>query len=330
MGDPDLRIHGINSVEDAQPGEITFVSGPQYYKKAMSTHASAILSEKIIKGLQKTFLLVENPRYALAEVLYLFHPTRHRFPKVDPRAMIGKHVLLGQGVSLGPYVVIEDHVKIGNQVRIDPGVFIGEGSEIGDQSILYANVTLYERTQIGRRVIIHSGTVIGADGFGFTTYEERHVKIPQVGTVTIEDDVELGANVTVDRATMGQTIIGCGTKIDNHVHIGHNVKIGPHTIMVAQGGVAGSAKIGHHVTLGGQVGVVDRVQIGDYAVIGTRSIVTRDIGPKARVSGFPPLPHKTWLLAQASLQYLPALRDEVRALRKKINLLEKTLTELKA
>ena len=325
VGDPTLVIHGINSVEDAQCGEITFISSPLYSKKATATNASAIVSKSIIKGVQKTFLLVENPRYALAQILCLFQPPRHAPPAIDRRAALGQHLTLGQEVTIGAYAIIQDYVKIGNHVMIDPGVYIGEGSEIGDLSHLYPNVTVCERVQIGKRVIIHSGTVIGADGFGFTSYQGRHVKIPQVGTVTIEDDVELGANVTVDRATLGQTIIGQGTKIANQVHIGHNVKIGPHTLIVAQTGIAGSVKIGHHVTLAGQVGILDHAEVGDYAVVGTRSIVTNDIRPNERVSGFPALPHKKWLAAQVSISYLPALRDTVRALDKKIKEMDKKL-----
>ncbi len=329
IGNPKLRIHGINTIDEATEGEMTFVSHLSYYKKALLTRASVILSEKTIPNLKKTLLLVKNPKWAMAQVLRFFHPSQHPACGIDPRAVIGLNVTFGRGVSIGPHVVIEEGVKIGNDVHLAPGVFVGQHSEIGDQSVLHANVTVYERTQIGKRVIIHSGSVIGADGFGFVAHESRQMKVPQVGAVIIEDDVELGANVTIDRATIGVTRIGAGTKFDNQVHVGHNVEIGAHTLVVAQVGISGSAKIGHHVTLAGQVGVVDHVEIGDHAIVGARSVVTKDISAHARVTGFPPLPHKEWLIAQASFQHLPALRAEVKTLNKKIVALEQQLAELK-
>jgi UDP-3-O-[3-hydroxymyristoyl] glucosamine N-acyltransferase len=329
IGNPKLRIHGINTIDEATEGEMTFISNPSYYKKALTTHASAILSEKAIPNLKKTLLLVKNPKWAMAQVLRFFHPSRHPVCGIDPRAVIGMNVTFGKGVSISPNVVIEEGVKIGNDVHLAPGVFVGQGSEIGDQSVLHPNVTVYDRIQIGRRVIIHSGSVVGADGFGFVSHESRQMKVPQVGTVIIEDDVELGANVTIDRATIGVTRIGTGTKFDNQVHVGHNVEIGPHSLIVAQVGIAGSVKLGHHVILAGQAGVIDHVEIGDHAVVGVRSLVTKDIRAQARVTGFPAVPHKEWLIAQSSFQHLPALRKEVKTLNKKIVSLEKQLAELK-
>jgi len=327
VGDSNLRISGINTIDDAQYGELAFVTSPQFYKKAAKTLASAILAEEVIPNMDKTFLLVKNARLAMAEIVHFFHPQQRPAAGIDPRAAIGADVVLGEGVFIGPHVVVSDGVKIADNVELHPGVVIGRGSEIGEQSRIYPHVTLYDGVKIGKRVIIHSGSVIGADGFGFTPHQSRHVKIPQVGNVEIEDDVELGANVTVDRATLGTTRIGAGTKVDNQVHIGHNVKIGPHTLIVAQVGIAGSVSIGHHVILAGQVGVVDHVEIGDHAVVGARSVVTKDIPAHAKVAGFPPLPHKDWLLAQASFQRLPELREEVKMLNQKITDIERRLAQ---
>ncbi|MBI3358526.1 MAG: UDP-3-O-(3-hydroxymyristoyl)glucosamine N-acyltransferase [Nitrospirae bacterium] len=318
IGDPSILIHGINSIECAKAGDITFVSSPSYHKKAGTSHASAILSEREIKGLRKTFLLVANPYYAFARLLSYFHPPRQPIAGVDPRAVIGQYVLLGKEISIGPYVVVEDQVQIGNRVSLAPGVFVGRGSTVGDDTQIYPNVSIYAGVQIGKRVIIHSGSVVGSDGFGFTPYQSKHFKIPQVGGVIIEDDVELGANVTVDRAVLGNTIIGEGTKVDNQVQIGHNVTIGPHTLLVAQVGISGSVAIGHHVTLAGQVGISDHVQIGNNVVVGARSVVTKQIKDNEKVIGFPTLPYQKGLAVLSSLEHLPEIRKEIKKLKREV------------
>jgi len=320
VGDPTLLIHGIASIECAKKGELTFVGSPSYHKKAIETQASVILSVKKIAGVQKTFLLVPNPYYAFARVLSYFHPPQQRVHGVNSRAVVGQHVLLGEGVSIGPCAIVEDGVQIGNRVWLSSGVFVGRGSVIGDDTQIYPNVSIYDGVKIGKRVIIHSGSVIGSDGFGFIRHESaedappKHFKIPQVGGVIIEDDVELGANVTVDRATLGNTVIGEGTKVDNQVQIGHNVTIGPHTLLVAQVGISGSVTIGHHVTLAGQVGVVDHVQIGNNVIVGARSVVTKNIENNQKVIGFPPLPYNKGLAVLSSLEHLPEMRKKIKQL----------------
>ncbi len=254
-GDPHLRIRGIASIEEAKAGEITFLANPKYASKALQTGASAILVRSKIEAVPCALVIVDDPYFAFTQLLSRFYPPRRSPEGVDPRAAIGQEVLLGSGVSIGPFVTVENRAKIGDRVQLGAGVFVGEGSEIGEESLIYPNVTIREGVKIGKRVIIHSGTVIGSDGFGFAPHRGRYHKIPQVGGVIIEDDVELGANVTVDRATLGNTVVGAGTKVDNLVQIGHNVVIGADTILVAQVGISGSAKIGRHVTLAGQVGV---------------------------------------------------------------------------
>ncbi len=329
VGDPTLLIKGVASIEDAEEGEITFVVDAKNEKHAATTGASVLIVRAPLQGLQKTFLLTDNPYYAFAQLLAFFHPPRRYQPGVDPMAVLGEKVEVGEGASVGPLAMLEDRVKIGEGVRIGAGVFVGEGSEVGLKSVIHPNVTILEGVRIGRRVIVHSGTVIGADGFGFAPYKGTFHKVPQVGGVIIEDDVELGSNVSVDRGTLGNTIVGKGTKVDNLVQIGHNVVIGHDTVLVSQVGLSGSVTLGHHVTLAGQVGVAGHLSIGDSTIIGGKSGVTKDIPSGRRFSGFPPIPHQDWLKAKVIFRHLPALKNEVKTLTKKLEALEAALANLK-
>lgn len=218
-------------------------------------------------------------------------------------------------------------MTLGARVTLYPGVFIGAGSTIGDDSLLYPNVVVREGCSIGARVIVHSGTVIGSDGFGYVQHEGRHHKIPQLGGVTIEDNVELGSNVSIDRATLGQTVIKKGTKVDNLVQIAHNVTIGEHAILVAQVGIAGSTTIGRHVMIGGQAGLADHIQVGDQVMIAARAGVNRSLEPNQVVSGAPVMPHETWMKAQAVIPRLPELRQLVRSLEARVATLEGQLAK---
>ncbi|MFQ5543800.1 MAG: UDP-3-O-(3-hydroxymyristoyl)glucosamine N-acyltransferase, partial [Nitrospiria bacterium] len=284
VGRRDLLITGVAPINDAKAGEAAFITHPKYEKKARLSKASVLISKKRIAGVNKTFLLVHDPYFAFSKLLSFFHALQSYPPGISSEASIGEAVLIGEGASVAPFARIEDRARIGEAVRVSAGVFIGEGSEIGKGSLIYPNVTIREGVKIGRNVIIHSGTVIGSDGFGFAPKEGKYHKIPQVGGVVIEDDVELGANVTVDRGTLGDTVIGRGTKVDNLVQIGHNVKIGCDTILVSQVGISGSATIGEHVTLAGQVGVAGHLSVGDDVVVGGKSGITKDIPAQAVVS----------------------------------------------
>ena len=326
-GDPHLRIGGIASIEEAKAGEITFLANPKYASQAMQTRASAIIVKAKIEEVSCALVMVDDPYFAFTQLLSHFYPPRRIPAGVDPRAAIGREVVLGNDVSIAPFVTLGDGSRIGDRVQLGAGVFVGEGSEIGEESLLYPNVTIREGVKIGKRVIIHSGTVVGSDGFGFAPRRGRYHKIPQVGGVIIEDDVELGANVTVDRATLGNTVVGSGTKVDNLVQIGHNVVIGADSILVAQVGISGSAKIGRHVTLAGQVGVAGHLTIGDNVIVGGKSGVTKDIPEGENVSGFPPLPHKVWLKAQASFPHLPELRERIKALEKEVDALRQRIAQ---
>jgi UDP-3-O-[3-hydroxymyristoyl] glucosamine N-acyltransferase len=241
---------------------------------------------------------------------------------VDAAVVRGNNTQVGSDVSIWPGVTLGDRVMIGARVTLYPGVFVGNDTTIGDDTLLYPNVVVREGCIIGARVTIHSGTVIGSDGFGYVQDQGRHYKIPQLGGVTIEDDVELGANVTVDRATLGQTVIKQGTKVDNLVQIAHNVTIGAHSILVAQVGIAGSTHVGNHVMIGGQAGLADHLVIGDQVMIAARAGVNRSLEPNQIVSGAPVMPHEVWVKAQAVIPRLPELRQAIRALEDKMKQLE--------
>jgi UDP-3-O-[3-hydroxymyristoyl] glucosamine N-acyltransferase len=245
------------------------------------------------------------------------------FSGIHSTAILGKNVSLGKDAAIGPYVVIEDGVSIGDKTVIYSGCFIGQNSKIGSQTLIYPNVSIRERVSIGSRVIIHSGTVIGCDGFGFVTVEGKHHKIPQVGTVEIGDDVEIGANVTIDRARFDKTVIANGAKIDNLVQIAHNVCVGENSIIVAQVGISGSTTLGKNVILAGQVGVVGHINIGDNAVVMAQSGVNKSVPSGTMVWGYPAKPAETARRVNACVQNLPRLYNTVSELKKKIEGLEK-------
>lgn len=329
IGDPSILIAGIASLDEAVSGEISFISHPKYEKKAASTKASVLIVRKPLAGVSKTCLIVQDPYFSFARLLTFFHPPKRMPSGVHPKAEIGKGVSIGEGVSIGPCATLDEGVVIGNGVQIGAGVFVGAGSRVGEQSLIYPNVSIREGVEIGARVIIHCGAVIGSDGFGFAFHAGKYHKIPQVGGVIIKDDVEIGANVTIDRGALGNTVIGRGTKFDNQVHVGHNVKIGSDTVLVAQVGISGSVTIGNHVTLAGQAGVVGHLTIGDNVVAAAKTGVSKDVPAGEMISGFPHFSHKQWLKSQAILQELPALRSQVKSLNRTIEQLKEDLGELK-
>ncbi len=322
FGPDDATVSGISSLEEAGPQDLTFVASDRFMKAALASKAGAFIVGRKIAQLTAPQLVVANPSYSFACVAQQFFTEPYRPRGIASNLVRGVDVLIGPDVSIWPFVTLGDRVRIGARVTLFPGVFIGEDSTIGDDSVLYPNVVVREHCTIGARVIIHSGTVIGSDGFGYVQHQGRHHKIPQLGGVIIEDDVELGANVTVDRATFGHTVIKRGTKIDNLVQIAHNVTIGEDTILVAQVGIAGSTTLGHHVMVGGQAGLADHIRIGDHVMIAARAGVTRNLEPNQIVSGAPAMPHETFIKAQAIIPRLPELRQKVRELEERIRLLE--------
>lgn len=322
FGPGDAMVSGISSLEDAGPQDLTFVASDRFVKAAVTSKAGAFIVGRKIAQLASPQLVVPNPSYSFVCVAQRFFTEPYRPRGIAADLVRGTDVQIGPEASIWPFVTLGDRVQIGARVTLFPGVFIGEDSTVGDDSVLYPNVVVRERCAIGARVIIHSGAVIGSDGFGYVQHQGRHHKIPQLGGVIIEDDVELGANVTVDRATFGQTVIKRGTKVDNLVQIAHNVTVGEDNILVAQVGIAGSTTLGRHVMVGGQAGLADHIRIGDQVMIAARAGVTRNLEPNQIVSGAPAMPHETFIKAQAVIPRLPELRQKVRELEERIRLLE--------
>jgi len=323
VGDKEVLITGLSGIKEAKQGDLTFVANPKYLPLMEETKASAIIVSRDIEFFGKPLIRTENPDLAFARTVSLFAPETIHPKGIHPDARIGKNVKLGKDVALSAYVVIEDNVEIGDNTIIYAGVYVGHHTCIGADTLIYPHVTIKERVSIGNRVIIHSGTVIASDGFGFSTVRGVHHKIPQIGTVVIEDDVEIGANVTIDRARFDKTLIKKGTKIDNLVQIAHNVTIGEHSIIVAQTGISGSVEIGKGVILAGQSGVIGHVRVGDNVIAAARTGITKSIPDNTLISGFPAKVHKKEMKIKASLGRLPELLEEIKTLRKKIQELEK-------
>jgi UDP-3-O-[3-hydroxymyristoyl] glucosamine N-acyltransferase len=322
IGQADTVLSGVSSLEEARPGQLAFVDGDRFIASAVASKAAAFVVGRSIAELARPQLVVSHPKYTFARIVQRFFTTPYRARGVAEPVVRGLDVVIGPDVSIWPFVTLGDRVRIGARVTLYPGVFVGDDSVIGDDSVLYPNVTVREGCRLGTRVIIHSGSVIGSDGFGYAQHQGRHHKIPQLGTVTIEDDVELGANVTVDRATFGQTIIKRGTKVDNLVQIAHNVSIGEDSIIVAQVGIAGSTSVGHHVMIGGQAGLTDHIQVGDGVMIAARTGVNRSLASGQIVSGTPAMPHEEAIKVHAVIPRLPDLRRRVRELEQRLRLLE--------
>ena len=305
IGNSDVIISGVSGITEAKDGDITFITHRRNIPSLSSIKASAIIAKEEIKGLSASILLVDNPKLTFAKVLEIFHKKPFRSQGISDKAIIGKNVKLGENISIYPHVYVSDNTVIGANTVIFPNVYIGESVLIGEETIVYPNVTIREGVRIGRRVIIHPGTVIGSDGFGYVTDDNKNYKIPQVGIVIIEDDVEIGSNVTIDRATTGSTVIGCGTKIDNLVQVAHNVKLGKNCIIVGQAGISGSVEIGDSTVIGGQTGIKDHIKIGNRVLISSKTGVTHDIPDGQIISGYPSIPHKQWLRAQTIYSKLP-------------------------
>lgn len=321
LGDGDIEITGVTNIGDATHTDISFAVAPHLDKAALSGAAAVIIPETITE-FAKPAIRVENPRMAFVSLLKIFTPKIVVAPGVHSTAVIGDNVTMGENVSIMAYSVIADDVKIGNNTVVYPHTYIGNGVAVGSDSLIYPNVTICDGCHIGNRVIIHSGAAIGSDGFGFITIGGRHQKVPQVGNVLIEDDVEIGANVGIDRATTGSTIVKCGTKIDNLVHLAHNVVIGENCFLVAQTGIAGSVKVGNNVTFAGQSGCAGHLTIGDNCVFAARSAPISDVPAGSFYAGFPARPHKTWLRTEASANKIPDLIKKVRELEKRLATIE--------
>lgn len=330
IGDENIEITGVSGIKEAKRGDLTFVANSKYESLMDTTKASAIITAQDIEEASKPIIRTKNPSLAFAKLVSLLAPNDIKHPQgIHPSAIIGENVKLGRDVAVQAYAVIEDNAEIDDGAIIYSGVYVGHHTKIGKNTLIYPGVSIRERVNIGDRVIIHSGTVIGSDGFGFAAVRGVHHKIPQIGTVVIEDDVEIGANVTIDRARFDKTIVGRGTKIDNLVQIAHNVIIGENSIVVAQTGISGSTTIGKDVILAGQSGIVGHITVGDNSIVAAQAGVTKSIPANSKVSGYPAKPHSAAKRVNACVQRLPELFKKVKELEEKIQQLSQENSYLK-
>jgi UDP-3-O-[3-hydroxymyristoyl] glucosamine N-acyltransferase len=314
---PD-RITGAAPFEAAGPEEITYAGDAKFLKRLADTSACALFVPRAMDGFSGCQVVVANPQVAFVEVLNHFHPQERPPAGIDPRAVVARDVRLGSDVYIGPGAVIGQGVQLGAGVVIHPNTVVGDRARIGDDCLIYPNVTIAAGTRIGRRVILHAGAVIGSDGFGFAPDGERFHKIPHTGIVQIDDDVEVGANVTIDRATFGRTWIQRGVKIDNLVQVAHNVTVGENSVLVAQVGIAGSVTIGHHAILAGQAGIAGHIELGNRVTIGPQAGVGKSIPDGQTISGSPGIPHRQWLRVQRIVSNLPELKRRLADLEKQL------------
>jgi UDP-3-O-[3-hydroxymyristoyl] glucosamine N-acyltransferase len=331
LGDSAISLLGFGPLETATPEQISFLGDLKMQAALDASQAGAVLVPMgFSPTVERTVIKVKDPYLASAIIHNYFLAKSFQAEGVHPRAHIGEYCWLGEEITVGPLVVIGSRVKIGERVRIDAGTVIGDDVTIGDDSHIYPNVTIAEKCRLGRRVIIHSGTVIGCDGYGYATNEKgEHLKRPQVGTVTIEDDVEIGANCCVDRAAYGVTLIKRGAKIDNLVQIAHNVVVGEHSLLVAQVGIAGSTTLGHHVVMGGQAGIAGHLHIGDQVMVAAKGGVHTDLEKGAKVGGTPSLDVRQWAKCSAVYSKLPELQKNVRANSRQLEELQKFIADLR-
>lgn len=321
-GNGSIKISGLSNITMARAGDLTFAV-PPHLDEAKTCAASAVLIPSDVQDFPKPAIKVKDPRAAFAMLLQLFTPKLNIPKGISPKAHIGKDVKIADDVTIMPFAVIDDGAAIERGTIIYPHVYIGQHATIGEDSIVYSSATIREFCKVGKRCVIHSSAVIGSDGFGFTTADGVHTKVPQVGNVIIEDDVEIGAHVGIDRAAMGSTIIGHGTKIDNLVHIAHNCQIGANCLIVAQTGISGSTIVGNNVTFGGQVGTVGHITIGSNSVYAARSGISKNMPEGFFGCGFPIQSHSDWLKHQAALKKVPELIEKIRKLEQTIESLTK-------
>ncbi len=329
-GNEQATVRTFAKIEEGVPGAISFLSNPKYTHYIYETKSSVVLvNEDAVfeKPVSTTLIRVKNAYECVAKLLQFYESTKPRKKGIDPLASISPKATIGEDVYIGAFAVIGDGAVIGNGSQIYPHVVIGDGVTIGANCVLYANVTIYQGCKLGNNVTIHAGAVIGADGFGFAPNAEGYDKIPQIGIVVIEDDVEIGANTCVDRSTMGQTIIHKGVKLDNLIQVAHNCEIGENTVMSAQVGMAGSTKIGKWCMVAGQAGFAGHIHIGDQTLVGAQAGLMKDTKPGDKVMGSPAINHLTYMKSRALDPKLPEMYRQIAALQRELNELKENLKD---
>ena len=325
-GNGNVKVGNISKIDQSLPGTLTFLSNPAYTKFIYSTTASIVIVNKDFKAesdLSCTLIRVDDAYAALAKLLDFYVKTKPSKVGIEQPSFVSKSATLGEGIYLGAFAYIGDNVVIGNNVKIYPHVYVGDNAKIGDNTILYSGVKIYSDCKIGSSCILHSGAVVGADGFGFAPNPDgTYTKIEQIGNVILEDNVEIGANTTIDRATMGSTFVRCGVKLDNLVQIAHNDDIGENTVMAAHVGIAGSTSIGKNCVFGGQAGISGHITIGDDVKVGPQTGVMSSVASKSVVLGSPALDYKLAMRTFSIIRNLPKLREDVIELQKKIKSIE--------
>jgi UDP-3-O-[3-hydroxymyristoyl] glucosamine N-acyltransferase len=330
IGDGSVQLTGFAAADNAKAGDLTFAEKPAYFAVAEQSAATAILVNSDLAS-KKVLIRVQNARIAMARVLPLFFPAEKFVPGIHPTAVVDSTATIDHTAHIGPHCSIGAGVKIGARSALQGGNHVGRDSQIGDDSCLYPNVVVYAKSQIGHRVTIHAGSVIGSDGYGYVLDEGRHRKMLQVGNVVIDDDVEIGANVAIERGTLGSTMIGQGTKIDNLIQIAHNVVIGRHSLIMGQAGIAGSTRLGDYCLIAAQAGIAGHLKLGNQAMVGATSPVMRDIPDGGKVlGGLPAVPEKEAKRQMIAVNQLPELIRRVRALEKEVEQLTVAKQELGA
>ncbi len=322
IGNDTIPLAGFAPAHTARPGDLTFAENQTFFALAEQSAASAILVAGDWPAAAKVLIRVPNARIAFAKVLPLFFPPPAFTPGIHPTALVAPGAEVDPSAHIGPYCIVGAGTKIGARSVLEALVHLGAAVQIGEDTRFYPRVTVYARSRIGSRVIVHAGAVVGSDGYGYVQDGEAHRKIPQIGDVVIEDDVEIGANVTIDRGALGSTIIGKGTKIDNLVQLGHNVVVGQHSLLVAQVGIAGSTRLGNHVTLAGQVGLAGHIKIGDRVVVAAQSGVMHDIPDGARWMGSPARPDRQMKRQLIAWEQLPELIRRIAAIERRLEAVE--------
>ena len=323
VGDKTVKVHTVSSIEEGKAGSMAYLVNPKYEPFLYTTEASIVLVDRSFtpqREVKPTLVKVDDAGAAVLRLLEMYNAARPQKKGVSERASISPEASLGEGCYVGDFAVIEAGARIGDGCRIYPQVYVGDGVEIGEGTTLYPGVKIYEGCRIGSNVIIHAGAVIGADGFGFAPDEKgEYAKIPQIGNVVVEDNVEIGANTCIDRATMGSTVIRRGVKLDNLIQVGHNVVVGEHTVCASQVGIAGTSKIGRHCMLGGQVGIAGHLTIGDNVQLGSKSGISNNIPEGTVYFGYPALPISRYHRANAVFRNLPELSKTVYRMEKQLN-----------